>query len=258
MARGRSGWKSNDFEATRVRSELALRLLMRQRSRPHVPGVTLHVRQRGNNRCAIFGDETDYASFLVMLHSATRRHRVDVHGYTLMTTHTHLYLTPTTAHGTAKAMHLLGLRYVMYFNRKYGRVGTLWTGPYRDKAITDERYWLTCLRYIELNPVRAKLVVRPEQYQWSSYRAHALDSRPSWLAPHPVFDALGADIDRRQAAYRALCAVPLTDEELARQRLGDLGQNGVRSGSDPSTFLDCVVSSSRRVAGGNGTDDPVS
>jgi predicted CXXCH cytochrome family protein len=125
---------------------------MPRRLRLFVPGVSLHVRQRGNNRCAIFGDDGDYESYLLMLRSAMQRHRVSVHGFSLMTTHTHLLLTPTTERGTAKATQQLGVRYVMYFNRKYNRVGTLWTGRYGANAINDERYWLTCLRYIEQNP----------------------------------------------------------------------------------------------------------
>jgi REP-associated tyrosine transposase len=136
-----------------------------------------------------------------------------------MTTHTHLLLTPSTEHGTAKAMQQLGVRYVMYFNRKYARVGTLWTGRYAAKAIDDERYWLTCLRYIEQNPVRAGLVVQPEQYRWSSYRAHVMGQRSEWLMSHPVFDALGADTARRHAAYKAICAIPMSTELIVGQRL---------------------------------------
>jgi putative transposase len=186
-----------------------------------VPGVSLHVRQRGNNRCAIFGDDRDYESYLVMLESAARRFRVDVHGYALMTTHTHILLTPSTDTGTAKTMQQVGVRYVLYYNRKYQRVGTLWTGRYKAKPITDERYWLTCLRYIEQNPVRAGLVVRPEQYRWSSYGVHALGHHSDWLASHPVLDALGADMAQRQAAYKAICDIRLTNDETIRQQLKD-------------------------------------
>jgi putative transposase len=194
---------------------------MPNRRRNFVPGVSLHARQRGNNRCAIFGDDSDYQSYLVMLESATREHRVAVHGYSLMTTHTHILLTPSTTEGTADAMHQLGVRYVLYFNRKYQRVGTLWTGRYKAKPITDERYWLTCLRYIEQNPVRAGLVVRPEQYRWSSYGVHALGHHSDWLTSHPVLDALGADKAQRQAAYKAICDIPLTGDETIRQQLKD-------------------------------------
>jgi len=192
---------------------------MPNRPRNFVPGVSLHVRQRGNNRCAIFGDDNDYQSYLVMLDSAAREHRVAVHGYSLMTTHTHLLLTPSTKQGTGKAMLQASVRYVLYFNQKYRRVGTLWTGRYKAKPITDERYWLTCLRYIEQNPVRAGLVVRPDQYRWSSYGVHALGHHADWLASHPVLDALGADMAQRQAAYKAICEIPLTNEETIRQQL---------------------------------------
>ena len=162
-----------------------------------------------------------------MLQSATQRFGVDVHGYALMTTHTHLLLTPSDQHGTAKAMQQLGVRYVMYFNRKYERVGTLWTGRYRAKAIRDEQYWLTCLRYIEQNPVRARLVVQPDQYRWTSYRAHTLGQSAVWLATHPVFESLGGTIEQRQTAYRAICAIPMAGEQVARERLKDEGQTRV-------------------------------
>lgn len=186
--------------------------------RNHIPGVSLHVRQRGNNRCAIFGDDYDYALFLVMLRAATQRYCVHVHGYSLMPTHTHLQLTPTTEDGTFRAMRQLSIRYVLYFNGRYKRVGTLWTGRYLGKPIDDARYWLSCLRYIEQNPVRAGLVVRPEQYRWSSYRAHAYDEGADWLAPHPLLESLGADSEQRQIAYRELFSTDVPLDELLRHR----------------------------------------
>ena len=204
-----------------MRSNLAPRRSMPSRPRFFTPGVSLHVRQRGNNRCAIFGDDSDYEVFLAMLQSAIQRYQVAVHGFTLMTTHTHLFLTPATEQGTSKAMQQLGVRYVMYFNRKYNRVGTLWTGRYKAKPINEERYWLTCLRYIEQNPVRASMVMRPDQYRWSSYRAHTSACDIDWLSTHPVLEALGANIDQRREAYKAICAESLSTEQLVRQRLND-------------------------------------
>ena len=189
--------------------------------RIYVPGLSLHVRQRGNNRCSIFHEDSDYESFLAMLQSAARRHGVAVHAYALMKTHTHLLLTPSTELGTAKAMQQLGVRYVMYFNRKYERIGTLWTGRYGAKAIQDERYWLTCLRYIEQNPVRANLVAQPDQYRWSSYGTHGLGRDSEWLTTHPLFEALGANAETRQAAYRAICAIAVGSEHVVRQHLRD-------------------------------------
>jgi putative transposase len=186
-----------------------------------IPGVSLHVRQRGNNRCAIFGDDQDYETYLIMLQSAASKFEIDVHVYSLMTTHTHLLVTPRTEEGPAKAMQQIGVRYVNYFNRRYERVGTLWTGRYQAKGIDDSLYWMTCLRYIEMNPVRAKLVIEPDQYRWSSHRAHALGEGPDWLVSHPILDGLGENDERRREAYRAMFATSMTTAELVRQRLKD-------------------------------------
>jgi putative transposase len=183
--------------------------------------VSLHVRQRGNNRCAIFGDDQDYETYLIMLQSAAAQFGIDVHVFSLMTTHTHLLVTPRTEDGPAKAMKQIGVRYVRYFNKRYDRVGTLWTGRYQAKGIDDSRYWMTCLRYIELNPVRAKLVIEPDQYRWSSHRAHARGEGGEWLTSHPLLDALGENDERRREAYRALFATFLTTAELVRQQLKD-------------------------------------
>ncbi len=169
----------------------------------------------------IFRDDYDFESYLVMLQSAMEEYDVALHGYSLMTTHTHLLLTPTTSEGTSAAMKQLGVRYVLYFNKRYGRVGTLWTGRYKAKPINDERYWIACLRYIEQNPVRARMVARPEDYRWSSYRAHAFGDPCEWLTSHPLIDALASNPAERQAAYRAICNIPLSTEEIVRQRLMD-------------------------------------
>ncbi len=143
-----------------------------------------------------------------------------IHCYCLMTNHYHLMATPPTADAMPRAMQQLGRRYVHYFNRKYRRTGTLWGGRYRAILIKDERYWLTCLRYVELNPLRARLVLAPELHPWSSYRTHAFGTRSRWLAEHDVYQQLGTTAEERQLAYRTACGVPLSDAELIQQRLG--------------------------------------
>jgi len=191
---------------------------MPNRRRNFVPGVSLHVRQRGNNRCAIFGDDSDYHSYLVMLASAAREHGVAIHGYSLMTTHTHLLLTPNTKQAPSRAMHQVGVRYVLYFNRKYQRVGTLWTGRYKAKPITDERYWLTCMRYVELNPVRAGIVEAPGTYRWSSYLHHGLGTHDDLVAEHPLYLGLGTSPEARQQAWREICGHQIPENELDKLR----------------------------------------
>ena len=169
-----------------------------------VPGQPLHVIQRGNNRSAIFVAEADYAVFREWVALACNRRGCLVHAYVFMTNHIHLLMTPATADGTGAVMQSVGRRYVHYFNRKYGRTGTLWEGRYRATLIDSEQYLLTCYRYIELNPVRAGLVANPGQYRWSSYGANALGLYDPLVAPHALFRALGYDDESRMAAYRAL------------------------------------------------------
>ena len=147
-----------------------------------------------------------------------------------MTNHYHLIVTPADAGALPRMMQALGVRYVLYFNRKYTRVGTLWCGRYRGLPIEDEKYWLTCLRYVEQNPVRAGIVEAPEMYAWTSYRVHAFGAESDWLEPHSVYLSLGRNPKERQIAYRALCAAQVTDTQLVQQRLG--GRAGVRPGSE--------------------------
>ena len=101
-------------------------------------------------------------------------------------------------------MKALGQRYVQYFNRTYRRSGTLWEGRYRSSLTQEEQYLLACMRYIELNPVRAGMVEHPGYYRWSSYRANAQGEADGLVQPHELYLGLGTDADQRQTAYREL------------------------------------------------------
>ena len=191
---------------------------MARQPRFFVPGLTQHVIQRGNNRGAMFREAVDYEMFLLSIAEASLKYDIDVHAYVLMTTHVHLMITPGSATAIPKAMQCIGRRYVLYFNRMYGRTGCLWEGRYKAWMLDDERYWLTCLRYIEQNPVRAGMVSSPDQYRWSSYHAHAGDGRPSFLTPHPLYLGLGATSRERQAAWRTICGGTMSDQELSETR----------------------------------------
>lgn len=191
---------------------------MPRRPRLFVPGLSQHVIQRGNNRVAIFRVQSDYRLFLDVLLNSARKNRVDVHGYVLMTNHVHLIVTPAARASLPKLMQSVGRVYVQAFNQQHGRTGTLWDSRYRALLIDDERYWLTCLRYIELNPVRAGLVARPELYEWSSYQAHAFGRADALLSPHPLFLTTGRTAGERQEGWRAICKVDVGDEELTSIR----------------------------------------
>jgi REP element-mobilizing transposase RayT len=150
---------------------------MARLGRYFLPEQPLHVIQRGNNRQAIFFDDDDYVRYRNWLAEAAAEYGCVVHAYVLMTNHAHLLATPREAGSLPRVMQSLGRRYVRHVNTLYRRTGTLWEGRYRAAPIDSERYFLTCCRYIELNPVRARMVRHPREYRWSSYRSHARGAR---------------------------------------------------------------------------------
>ena len=174
-----------------------------------LPGHTLHLIQRGNNRSSCFVDDEDRACYLAALHYSSVRVRCPVHAYVLMTNHVHLLVTAGDARAPARLMQTLGRNCVRYFNDRHERTGTLWEGRYRSSLIDSERYFLSCSRYIENNPVRAGLVSRPEEYRWSSFRSNAYGQPDALVQRHPVYLALGRWLSTRRLAYRALFEDPL-------------------------------------------------
>jgi putative transposase len=178
-------------------------------------GFTVHVVQRGNNRGAMFQDEFDYRLFLWLLGRESACHRVAVHGYVLMTNHVHLMATPGDPRSLSRLMQGIGRTYVPVFNRRHERSGGLWEGRYRSFTISSERYWLTCLRYVELNPVRAGLVPVPEHYRWSSARAHMIGQPDPILSDHDLYLRLAATSADRLRAGSAMCSIPAPHHALA-------------------------------------------
>ena len=175
---------------------------MARRPRLELPGIPLHVVQRGNNRAACFHADGDRRLYLRCLREAARRNQCAVHAYVLMSNHVHLLVTPSTAGAVAEMMQDLGRRYVRLFNEIHDRSGTLWEGRYKSCLIDSDAYLLTCHRYIELNPVRAGLVVHPAQYPWSSCAHYALGSRDPLITRHAIFDQLAGAMDTFMARYQ--------------------------------------------------------
>ena len=187
---------------------------MARQARLFVAGLSQHVIQRGNNRGLVFRVPADYQFFAALLRRAAGECHVDVHGYALMSNHLHLIVTPTSGTSLPEMMQSIGRIYVPFFNSRYRRTGALWEGRYRASALHDDSYWMTCLRYVEMNPVRAGLVASPELYRWSSYRAHALGREDSLITPHPLYLGMGGSPVARQRAWRAVCGIPIEAENL--------------------------------------------
>lgn len=114
-------------------------------------------------------------------------HGSAIHAYVLMTNHIHLLMTPNDQAAISATLQALGRRFVPSINHCYGRTGTLWEGRCKASAVQEEGYLMACYRYIELNPVRAGMVERPEDYPWSSYRANAQGADDPLVTPQPLY-----------------------------------------------------------------------
>ena len=208
------------------------------------PGVPLHVIQRGNDRQAIFRASEDRLRFLYLFCHAVRRYGVSVHAYVLMTNHVHFLLTPSGRDAVSGMMRSVGRVYVQWFNDQYRRTGTLWEGRYKATVVEDERYLLTCMRYIELNPVRAKMVRAPGEHPWSSFAANACGEASDLVEPHPIYRALGSTPEDRRGAYRELFRDEIPEVDLCAIR--DATQNGWALGGDG--FLARIDATGRRAS----------
>jgi REP-associated tyrosine transposase len=169
-----------------------------------LPGIALHVVQRGNDRNACFREDGDYLTYVAHLRYLSRKYECEVHAYCLMTNHVHLLLTASDADGCGLLMRDLGRSYVPYFNRRHGRTGTLWEGRFRSCLVESARYVLACYRYIELNPVRAGMTGDPRAYLWSSHAGNSGMRGDPLLQPHAEYLALGQQDATRHAAYQGL------------------------------------------------------
>ena len=176
--------------------------------------VPVHHVLRGNNRSPIFVDDLDRQLYRDLLIDGCRRFDCQVHAYVLMSNHTHLLLTPGAPPGISRLTQWMGQRYVRAFNKRHGRTGTLWEGRFWSTAISTQRYFITCSRYIDQNPVRAGIVREPSAFPWSSHARLGYGVTDPLIVEHAEYQALGATATQRQQVYRDLCA-PLLDPLMA-------------------------------------------
>lgn len=183
-------------------------------ARLEVPGIPLHITHRGVNRCAVFVDDVDRGTYLHLLAEQLLAHGVAMHAYVLMGNHVHMLLSAQVEGAISCVMRNAVQAYSRGFNLRHGRTGTLWEGRFKSCLVDSDRYLLSVIRYIELNPVRAGMVADPVEFRWSSARAHlgrAIDVR---LTEHAVFLALGPDRRTRGQRYGKWIMQTVSDEEL--------------------------------------------
>ncbi|WP_027623913.1 transposase [Clostridium lundense] len=160
-------------------------------------GAILHVIARGNRRNDIFKELTDYKLYLSYLKEAMEyyKNKYYIIAYVLMTNHVHI-LIETTDKDVSDFVKRVHSRYASNFNEKYNYVGHLFQGRYRGELIQDHSYMLEVSRYIHLNPVRANMVRRPEEYKWSSYNMYIGEKRENIISSDRVFSYFQQDNKR--------------------------------------------------------------
>ncbi len=155
-----------------------------------LPGLPHHVTQRGNRREQTFFEDGDYALYLDLLAEAATRSHVEIWGYCLMPNHVHVIAVPQDADGLSRAFRHVHRHYTGYVNARQRWTGHLWQGRFSSVAM-DEAHCVTALRYVSLNPVRARLVRRPEDWPWSSVRAHLAGASDAFVNTAPALERVG-------------------------------------------------------------------
>ena len=171
-----------------------------------VPNFPFHILNRGNNRQVVFREEEDFVYFLKLLKRYKKELKFKLYHFCLMPNHSHFMIEPTIEGSLSKIMLKLTLAYTWYFNKKYRGVGHVWQGRYKSSLLDKEDYFIWCGLYNELNPTRAKLVERPEDWPWSSFRFYAFGEIDPLMAElidmDPYYLELGSGPQERQKQYR--------------------------------------------------------
>jgi len=207
-----------------------------------------HVMSRGIEGRRICADDVDRDMWLRILCRAAERFGWRVHAFSLLDNHFHLFLRTPEA-GLAAGMRQLNGDYAGYFNRRHDRLGPLMQGRYKAVLVEGESHWLELSRYVHLNPVRAGLCARPEDWKWASYRGyHRPALRQAWLDCGPVLAEFGRDTAAARRAYRAYMAAGMgrkLDNPVSRSA------HGLVLGSD------AFVAKVRKMVAGRGRDQEV-
>jgi len=176
---------------------------MPRQARVIVPGFPHHIVQRGHNRQPVFVERRDFEYYLANLQEWKQVYELEVFSYCLMTNHVHLVVQANdNVTAIPQLMKRLAGRQTRFVNALEKRSGSLWEGRYKISPIDTDAYLLACCRYVELNPVEAGMVDKPEQDEWSSYCARGGMSHCQWLDEPDTFLALAVSHQLRVEAYR--------------------------------------------------------
>ncbi|MGA2532527.1 MAG: transposase [Candidatus Aminicenantales bacterium] len=189
------------------------------RTRRLVPeDLPLHIWIRGNNKQWIFRAPEDKEYYLAQLYRFKQPHEIVIYHYCLMDNHIHIILGVRRSEGLSRFMLRVNLSYFSLYRDKYGYCGHFFQNRFHSNIIDSDPYLLQCGKYIELNPVRAKMVEAPEHYQFSSYPYYALGAEDPLVSPDPAYLALSSVPEKRRTLYTTFVVDPST---VSSQRLRD-------------------------------------
>ncbi len=155
--------------------------------RTTIPGMPHHIIHRGLHGRKPFLINDDYAVYLEILSGCTRRHGLEIWSYCLMPDHVHFIGIPDEKNSLSNCLRAAHSRYTKYINHRINTCGQLWQGRYASHLL-DEQYLIACARYIEINPVKRDYVAQPEDWQWSSARAHIMKSDDALVHARPLLE----------------------------------------------------------------------
>lgn len=162
-----------------------------------------HILTRGNNRQDVFKRVQDYKKYIEILQRYKEKYKFKLYHYVLMSNHVHLVLEPAEKGGTlAEIMKGINLSYAQYYKICYKHTGHFWQDRYKSIIISKDNYLLACGSYVELNPVRARIVEDTQDYRWSSYNAYAYGRKDVLLDEHPIYKRLSKNEGERRRKYR--------------------------------------------------------
>lgn len=185
--------------------------------RPIDDGLIYHVINRGNNRQPVFLKQEDFEAFLRALAELKERKPFKLYGYCLLNNHFHLLLQPVGT-SVSRIMQSLLVSHTQRYHQHYQSGGHVWQGRFKSPVVQNDEHLLTVLRYIEANPLRAKIVARAEDYSWSSYRHHGLGETNELLDPLISYEDLSPYPGVRQRKWGAMVHRPFKEQTLAAIR----------------------------------------
>lgn len=212
---------------------------MLRRARIILANTPHHIVQRGHNRQTVFVEKADYDYYLDTLKEWKRELNVSVYGYCLMTNHVHRISNPNNEpENLGKLMKRLAGRQTRYVNHQENRSGSLWEGRYKSSPIETNAYLLSCLRYVERNPIKSGMVKSVADYEWSSYSQHAGLTENKWIDDDPIYLSLANEQEARQQRYMNYV------NEVGSEQENQLIQNGLQRNqlTGSARFIDEVES----------------